>query len=257
VKRWTVGLVAVAALALGACGDSDIEWNPKPKDSHHSGGAVVEWGKPTGDPTGVVILLPGGGWARPSRTTFDDYKQQALAIQAGGIATAVVRYDAGAQALGQIEGVYAKAQERFPGVPICLIGGSAGAHWALMLAAREPEISCVVDQAGPTDLTKLAEQGSQEGHELAVTAFGAGRLAKFSPVRYEITTPVLGIYAESDQLVPVEQGEELARALPNAELIKLPDGSTPGFHSGVDGDALVNANARIAEFLQQWMASAP
>jgi dipeptidyl aminopeptidase/acylaminoacyl peptidase len=242
----------LALLATG-CGASSSGSDHLPRSS-----ANVAWGAPSGErPAGVVMLLPGGGWRRPTRANFLMETRVAAAVQAGGFATVAIRYSPGAEGIKDIEGVYSKARRAFPGLPVCAVGGSAGGHWALMLAAREPDLACVVDQAGPTDLTSLATQGSDEGQALAVAAFGEKRLASLSPVDQagRIKARVLLVYADSDPLVPLAQGEELARALPRAELIKLPPGSAPWIHSTVSAAALANATQRQSAFIQQAMAA--
>jgi dipeptidyl aminopeptidase/acylaminoacyl peptidase len=107
-------------------------------------------------------------------------------------------------------------------------GYSAGANLGLMLAAREPDLTCVLGLAAPTDLTTLKQQGGTEAYDLAVTAFGEGQLADWSPVKVagSIKAKVLLIAAQTDPTVPVEQSREFAQALPGTELDVVPAGST-------------------------------
>jgi dipeptidyl aminopeptidase/acylaminoacyl peptidase len=155
-------------------------------------------------------------------------RASAPTIQQRGYATVAVRYAAGAKALSQIEAVYRAARRQFPGVPVCATGVSAGAHLALMLATREPQLRCVAAISAPTDLTKLSEQGGPLAQQLADKAFG-NRLARFSPVNYagKIKAKVLLVNAESDPVVPAEQGRDMKAALPRAQLMILPPGPDP------------------------------
>jgi acetyl esterase/lipase len=214
-------LIAVAAIGCGG-NDVDIDSNgSKP---------IVKWGNPAGDesPKGVVMLLHGGGW-QPSRSAFESELPTAELLQQQGYATVVVGYNAGAQGFQEIKGVYSKARKRYPGLSICVHGTSAGANLGLMLAAREPDLSCVLAIAAPTDLTTLKEQGGTEAYDLAKDAFGEDQLGKWSPVRYadRIDARVLLLNGQSDPVVPVEQAREFARARPETEVDVIPNGSTP------------------------------
>lgn len=220
----TVGLLSVAG--CGGGGDSTAQLG---KDS--IAGARVYWGEPSGgNPVGVVMLLHGGGW-QPSVSGFEQQKASAGYFQNQGYATVAIGYDAGAKGFQQVVDVYGAARKRYPDLPVCATGISAGGHLALMLATREPDLACVVALSAPTDLTTLAAQDPQgeEGYQAAVTAFGHDQLAKFSPVNYaaRIKAKVLMFEAETDPVNPAEQGRELARALPSAELLVLPPGPIP------------------------------
>ena len=151
--RWALGAAAALLLALAAFliagGDDDddpiIDVNGhKLEDS-----ALADWGQAGDTPLGVIIYLPGGAWDRPADVAFENYQRQAERANEFGYATVVVRYSAGPKALGEIERIYSQARGAYPGSGICAVGGSAGGHWALMLAAREPDLTCVVDTAGP------------------------------------------------------------------------------------------------------------
>ncbi len=219
-----LGAALLICLAAIGCGGNGV-------DIHSKGGGptLVKWGAPAGgDPKGVVILLHGGGW-QPNPSAYPGELALAGEMQKQGYATVVVGYDAGALGFQEIKDVYTRAQRRFPGVPICAHGISAGGHLGLMLAAREPGMACVIDVAGPTDLRTLKGQGGDEASDLAVNAFGADQLARWSPIRYadRIRAKVLVMLAATDPVVPVEQGREFARAHPGTRLVILPAGPVP------------------------------
>lgn len=255
-----MALVSVALLASG-CGSSTSVTGTQPpagaRGTHFPRPLKAEWGDPPGGkPTGVLMLIPGGGW----KTFVPNYQLQvalAKSIQAGGLATVAVLYSPGVKGFRQIEGVYQEARQRYPGRPICAMGMSAGGHLALMLAAREPGLACVIDQAGPTDLATLGAQGAVATYQAAVTAFGRGGLHRWSPVHVarSIKSKVLMIYAKNDGLVPYAQGQELKQELPGAELISLPAGSAGFVHSQVDPGALARANQRQEAFLARVVAT--
>ncbi|MDX6615653.1 MAG: hypothetical protein QOD60_744 [Solirubrobacterales bacterium] len=191
------------------------------------GARVVLGEPPGGQPKAVLLLVHGGGWQR-SDAGFEEQKVAAKTFQQLGYATVTIGYDAGAKGFQQVLAVYRQARKRWPDLPVCASGISAGANYSLMLATREPDLTCVLALSAPTDLTTLAAQdpSGQEAYDAAVTAFGANQLAKFSPVRYanKIKAKVLLVGAEGDPTVPAAQSEELAKALPGSQLLILPPG---------------------------------
>jgi acetyl esterase/lipase len=255
--RGAVAAGAAAALVVvllaSGCGSSGGSGEASACKDRSRGLPKVTWEIPATDPSGVVILLHGGGW-QPNPSGYRAQVTYGKAIAAGGVATVAVGYGRGASGFRQLEDVYSQAQRCFPGAPICAIGDSAGGNLALMLATREPDLACVIARAVPTDLNALASQGASETQRLAVDALGAGALERFSPVRRAATIKarVLLIMAENDPLVPVQQGRELKRALSSAELLVLPPGPVPFVHGlGVTPSALQSANQREVTFLQQ------
>ncbi len=203
------------------------------------------------------MLIPGGGWERPD-SGYQEMKASAPTVQQQGYATVAIRYDAGTKALRQVMAVYQAARRRYPDVPVCATGISAGGNLALLLAAREPQLECVAAVSAPTDLTTLARQDpqGQEAYNAAVHALGQDQLGRFSPIRYadRIRAKVLLVNAESDPVVPSEQGRELARALPGSQLLVLPPGPAPAefaHFGGVQPNATSLALAREFEFLKR------
>jgi acetyl esterase/lipase len=218
-KVWALLALLLVLPALIGCGGSSGD--------RLDGTPIVQWGEPDhGPPKGVVILLHGGGW-RSSRSGFEQEMPFAETLQARGYATVVIGYSPGISGFNEIEETYAQVQRRYPGLPICAHGISAGGHLALMLATREPDLDCVVDLVGPADLTTLADQGGAAVHQLAVNAFGEDGLARWSPIAYarRIKARVLMVMAQTDPVVPAEQGPEFAKAFPSVKLVVIPAGS--------------------------------
>ncbi len=252
-------LLAAAALVILAgiagCGNdgANIDF-PKAK----LGGARVSWGEPDGGhPAGLVMLIHGGGW-QPSPSGYAEQKANANSFQDEGYATVAVGYDEGARGFQQVVDVYKEARRRYPDLPICASGLSAGANLSLMLAAREPDLTCVLALSAPTDLTTIAQQDPEkdEAYKAAVRAFGSGRLPRFSPVKYadRIRAKVFLVAAESDPIVPAAQSRELAAVLPSAQLLVLPPGSVPAVWAhggGVQPEAQDDVISRDFDFLEQ------
>jgi dienelactone hydrolase len=217
--------LVVTLAAIGCGGGPDVKIGadtgpiPPPR---------LKWGKPAGtSPSGVVILIHGGGW-QPNQFAYEAEMPLATTLQKQNLATVVVGYDAGATGFRQVEQVYKQARKRYPGLPICAHGISAGGTLALMLAAKEPSLTCVADLIGPTDLTTLESQGGGEVHDLAVTAFGADQLGNYSPVKFanQIKAKVLIVLTATDPIIPPEQGPEFVKAHPGTKFTLIPAGST-------------------------------
>jgi acetyl esterase/lipase len=250
-----LGGVALAAVivALVVLTDDTPESDLPPREP---GEPRLDWGEPEDeDPVALVMVLHGGGW-EPSDSEYRNQEPVAENLQKEGYATVRVGYDEGATGFQQIEDVYAEGQRRYPNLPICVNGISAGGHLGLMLATREPDLDCVITTAAPTDLTTLGKQGGREAYAAAVEAFGMNQLATYSPVRFadQIEAKILMVAAESDPTVPADQSREMAEALPSAELIILPPGPEPALSAhfaGVAEGAELEALERQLAFLEE------
>jgi pimeloyl-ACP methyl ester carboxylesterase len=247
------GAIAVAALA--GCGSKA----PPPQTYH---GLVEEWGMPSdGHPRALMLLIPGGGWRATGATQIANQLTGLGAnLRKLGYETLAFGYRGGAQSIRDAQMFYDLARRRVgPRLPICAIGPSAGGHIALMLAVKNPDLACVVDFAGPTDLSALAhEPNGTAGYHHAVKTFGTRRLAAYSPALHasSIRARVLLMYAQNDPIVPVDQGTVMAQALPGAQLIELPPGPTPFVHSAVAQGPYYKALANTETFIARAVSSA-
>jgi acetyl esterase/lipase len=220
------------------------------------------WGSPPRGvtPRALIILIHGGGWRGIDPVAFKDTLAVATLIQRLGFKTLTVDYRRGAEGLDDVDAAFHQARRRVGAhLPICAYGASAGGHLSLMLAVRNPDLACVVDLAGPSDLPALEhDPNGQSAFQIALQAFGRGPLSQLSPALHagSIKAKLLLVYAQDDPLVPVSQGREMAHADPRAQLIVLPPGSAGFGHtgvgapisaSGVDPSALLKAQqAEIA-----------
>jgi acetyl esterase/lipase len=203
------------------------------------GRTLVAWTAPHGRPAGVVLVLHGGAWRAAGPRTVALMQARARSFAAWGWAAAVVDYRAFADAPGDVVRAYDAASARYPGLPVCAYGESAGGHLALMLAVRRP-LQCVIDAAGPVDLSRLG--GTPQADWVRAKARAAfGDLRDASPTAHAraIRAPVLAGYAAGDRIVPASQGRLLRRALPRARVVELGAGPGPRFvHAAVPAAAL-------------------
>jgi dipeptidyl aminopeptidase/acylaminoacyl peptidase len=218
-----IAILVVAGCGGGGGGEGDLL--PKTVD-----GARVSWGLPDGHPAGLVMLIHGGGW-KASANGYEQQKANAEVVQREGYATVAIDYAEGARGYRQVVSVYGAARRRYPGLPVCAVGISAGGNFALTLAAQEPDLDCVIALSAPTDLTTIAQQDpdGDEAHRAAIETLGRKELRAFSPALRagRIRAKVLLIAADTDPVVPAAQSRELARALPGAQLLDLPAGAAP------------------------------
>ena len=113
---------------------------------------------------------------------------------------------------------------------ICIVGGSYGGYAALAGGAFTPELyKCVVSFAGVSDLPAFLEwRGDKYGEDSSVYAYWVKRLGDakadaeqmkaVSPALHadKFTAPVLLIHGEADDNVPIDQSEEMEKALRRA-----------------------------------------
>ena len=238
--------------------------------------ARYEVGAPSGGRVErVMMLIHGGAWEKIGQATLNSMAREGSRWQAAGWETVNADYRPCAHSLRDVEATYRAIRASVgPGTPICISGQSAGAHLALMLAARRRDVACVLAAAPPTDLRTMASQGERyAGHGVAPehldegaawvqekgrTAFGARSAATMSTVNYaaRIRAPVFLSAAAEDDLVPVAQQYEMARALRAAgrtvQLDVLAPGSTGYVHAAVSNVALAALQQRIARFVAPW-----
>jgi fermentation-respiration switch protein FrsA (DUF1100 family) len=181
-----------------------------PAPAARAGVITQPTGKFAGRPArGAVMVIHGGAWLWTGPNMV-----QAVAPRAQRFS------DAGYDSLRRQLGKH---------TPICLWGGSVGGHLALMIAARRPDVACVMSESGPTDL-------ATDTYLLPASNFffaDHGGLARWSPITYadKIRAPLLLVGATNDKLVPLSQARELARARPqHTRVVVLHAGTSPWVH---------------------------
>jgi acetyl esterase/lipase len=191
--------------------------------------------------------------------------------RAAGWETVSITYRGCNRSVGDVVKFYDLVRAHFgPDVPICLMGQSAGGHLALMVAARRWDVSCVISQAGPSDLRKPAQQGKAEaqagtgpkalaagsawGAGIAKSVFGAKNLKAASPVlrAAHIYARLLLASADDDVVVPNVQDQNMAAAMARArpgayvDVDVLAPGPTAFIHGTASVDALKEYQRRVA-----------
>ncbi len=187
--------------------------------------AVVEL--PTGDPEAVVLIVPGGGFRAVDPTGLLPLGED-LADE--GFAAVTITYDhAGTgtfypRPVDEVACAIGFAATQAPGVPVVVVGHSAGADLA-MLAGLQPlrtDVNCpyepraadaVVGLAGPYDLhqSSIGENLFGVPQEEDPEMWRDGDPLTWADARPEV--PVLLVHGDADEMVPVWFTEEMAAAL--------------------------------------------
>jgi dienelactone hydrolase len=199
-------------------------------------------------PPATIILLHGGGWTHVGPETVAAVRPIAQRFVRWGYRAVNSDYRAGKVGLQDVLAVIDDQLAQRPDVPICLYGVSAGGHWAFEAALQRPQISCIVSEAGPTDLvspgptTRLGIVGKR--------VFGTQRRA-YSPAfqASRLEMPILLEYADNDTTVPPRQGRLIANAAPDATLLTLPAGPALFVHSRVARPVLDATMRKEGEWL--------
>lgn len=183
-------------------------------------------------PRGTVVLVHGGGWAGPNqeRQWEIDWWPGAL-FRAAGWSTSAIDYPAGKDGLDSVSQEIEAARTRTPRRPVCVYGESAGGHLALLAAAAQPRVRCVMTFGAPTDLDRWRDDAAREGRALstafywqtAYPLFGSGEGSyPWQPVRqaHRIKARVLLAGQADDEILPIRgQLEGFAAVHPRTEIL--------------------------------------
>jgi acetyl esterase/lipase len=213
---------------------------------------AYEVGEPPGPVRGVMLVLHGGGWSSVGRAKLSLTRGDAQRWRGRGWRTVNATYRPCAASATDVLTLYDRVRQTYgSSLPICAFGRSAGGHLSLLLAARRPELACVVAEAGIADLPALANQTTATGKvgpstvaNLATAAFGVDRLAQVSAAGSPVRARVLYAIAAADTLVPFEQATAFAAAQhrrdPSAyvDVLHLDAGNLPFEHAFVSEPAL-------------------
>lgn len=186
---------------------------------------------PAGDPRAVVVLVPGGGWSSADPTGL---RLLVGPLTEADLAVVTITYGTSAtedfypRPADDVACAVAYAGEQVPDVPVVLVGHSAGAHLAALVALRggtDPECPYpareadgVVGLAGPYD---VSQAGGIAGRHLFGTreSEDADRWADGNPhtwVGERPELPFLLVHGDADAEVPMFFTDDLAVALDEA-----------------------------------------
>lgn len=230
---------------------------------------------PSGRTARVMVLLHGGGWYGVGRGMLDDERRAAADWRAAGWTTLNADYRACGAAVDSVVATYDLLRAHVGArVPVCVQGESAGGHLALLLAARRPDVACVLAYGAPADLVDVAAQGMAAAfggtgvpelaaggayvRGLAEAAFGSRALTTADPVRVagDVRARVLLATAQDDPLVPLAQARSFAAAAPTAaggaaavDVLALAPGVERFVHGTASPAALGELRDRVARLV--------
>lgn len=232
--RAGAGLAAATAAALTVLAGCDgqaptqtptTSGTPEPGEYLPGLGAVVEM--PVGEPAAVFLVVPGGGFRAADPTGLLPLGAD-LADE--GFAAVTITYDhAGTgtyypRPVDEVACGIAYAATQAPGVPVVVVGHSAGANLA-MLAGLQPlrtDVSCPYEPREADALVGLAGPYDIHQSRIGEDLFGVpqtedpemwrdGDPLSWADARPDV--PVLLMHGDADELVPTWFTESMAAAL--------------------------------------------
>ncbi len=201
-------------------------------------------------PRAVVIMLHGGSWFGRVPNQQDSMVTRSERMSAKArVITMNIDYDSGVGSFANTATAYDVARQKFPNLPICLFGSSAGGNIALIVATQRP-VDCVISEAGPTDLNTT----ESTVRESAKFLLGESRFVALSPLyaSKQIKAPTLLVNATNDPKIPyASQAVAYKKKYPKVQLVTLRPGDGKGdfVHSKVDSVQLAKAENREASLV--------
>ena len=243
----TTGLVCLA-LPAHACGAQKPAGAKPPLYS--------EVREPAGTPLGTVIVVHGGGWTQTGEGEVRYIAGEAARITGYGWRTVNVDYRPGRLALRDVLAWFDWTRDTYDG-PICVLGSSAGANLALLLAAKRPSVRCVIGHGAITDLLNVKGTKKQRTlrRDYITPSFGRSdaELRRMSP----IDVPV---HADQRVLLATSAGDPWApcahQLVPYTRRVRgvrahcLRAGAAMFVHAGVSPAALATEHRRERALLR-------
>lgn len=184
----------------------------------------------------VIVYIHGGGWTRGDKSEFPKQMIEELVGKRGYIVASinyrlvkdgVNRFPAQIEDVKKALAFISKnaAKYQYNGNEYALMGGSAGAHLAMLYAYgfdREKQVKTVIDLWGPTDLTdKTVRPDGSDADNIVINFLGekdpnAQITKEASPAYYlnkETGVPTILFHGGQDPLVKVSQAEQLYKKL--------------------------------------------
>lgn len=220
---------------------------------------------PDGDPRAVVVLVPGGSWRTADPTGLLPLGED---LAAAGYAVVTITYgtdgtgDHFPRPLDDVTCAMGYAAEQAPGVPVVVVGHSAGANLALLAGLRpaDADAQCPYDHVPAAGVVGLAGPYDVVASGIGRNLFGVAQdedpelWADGDPFTWAAERPdlpVLLVHGQADDLVPVAFTDRMAAALSGSGhdvRVELVPGAG---HNDVFGSAAVLAP------LTDWLAALP
>lgn len=167
--------------------------------------------RPDGKESGLLVFIHGGLWRQEYER--DSTETLAVDLTGRGYSTWNLEYRRGREGgwPGSAHDVVSAIDfiiREMPGVPIAMIGHSAGGHLGIWASARrEDDVRLLVGLAPITDLAALAKSGAL-GSGDAQRLLDCGAPATVDPVAGK----TLLVHGEDDEIVPVSHSTRLSTA---------------------------------------------
>lgn len=197
-----------------------------------------------------ILVVHGGGW-QGSQWLSNGYVMRDRYKDAYNVEN--IDYSSnGPTAFAQIVAAYDRLAANGP---VCVMGESAGGHYALLLAQVRP-VACVVGVAAPVTLDPSIASPALIAY--AHAAFGYEDFGQWDPSLNgrSTTSPVLLAYGAQDPIVPPTNGAFYADRHP-ATVVIVPGGTEPFSHSQVDPAAAAAYYAQERAFVDSALRPAP
>jgi acetyl esterase/lipase len=219
----------------------------------HAKAPRIEWSGPEHARAGVLVLH-GGAWRLTGPGALRSLRPAAERFAALGVRVANADYRPGATSLVDARRALRRLRARLPPpARVCLYGESAGGQLALVLAAHDRAVRCVLTVGAVADLTRLRrDHAGAAVVKLARRTWGRepGGLRAYSPLTFarRLDAPVLLAGLRDDPIVPSVQQRRLAARLPDARVMLVSGGDAAFVHGGASSGG-VRAVARTQERL--------
>lgn len=232
---------AVAGAVLASCGSSvsDVPAAPTPR--------------------ATVLLVPGSGFRGADAYDGDRMAIGETTWRRWGFRVKVVAYGPGKAGRDDVASAMLAARRHDPKGRICLYGESSGGTWALVAAAGNPEVDCVIASSAPADeetwLRSKRRVARTFARRIWPAYFGTGTeddsFEPFDVWRADRpAVPAFLVVASNDQTVPPDQGTVMDR-LPGTTLRVLSGGRAPFVHSRVSARQLGRVKAQVRTFARR------
>lgn len=220
---------------------------------------------PGGGPAPCVVLVPGleatkeelHGW----EGFFLDRGMAVAAIDGPGQGELADRALVPAEYVAAVSAVvdHLSADAAVDAGRIGIVGVSLGGLLASMVAAHEHRLAAAVEVGGTFDTESRWERAnalSRRGHQFITKSADEESTRRLvagwtmAPLAGRIRCPFLVVHGELDAIVPLDQAEAYAKAVPHAELVVVPDGNH------VCNNLAHVVRPQVADWLRRTMAGA-